>query len=172
MPRRTTALAAFALVLTPVLSSCGFNNATDRENTIAVGASDRSGQADVLAAVVVSAEDGTGVFIASLANNSLKEPISLTGVTGEGITVTGFSDVELPEGGFVNLAEGKSAIKVSGDFEAGNFIPVTLEFSNGEQISLKAQVRRNCGDYADVVGLRDGADVCPSGNDLTPEGGH
>ena len=172
MPRRTTALAAFALVLAPVLSSCGFDYATDRDYAVTLGANDRSGEVDVLSGVIVSAEDGNGVLAVSLANGSSEEPISLTEVSGEGVTVTGFSEVEVPESGFVNLADGDSPIKVSGDFEAGNFVPLTLAFSNGEQISIKMQVRRNCGDYADVVGLPDGDETCPSGNDLLDDGGH
>ncbi len=171
-PRRTTALAALALLLAPALSSCGFDYATDRDYPVTVGATDRSGEVDVLSGVVVSAEDGEGVVVTSLANNSATESISLTELTGEGVTVSGFSEVEVPESGFVNLADGDSPIKVSGDFEAGNFIPLTLAFSNGDQISIKMQVRRNCGDYADVAGLREGAEICPSGNDLLDEGGH
>ena len=172
MPRRTTALAAFALVLAPVLSSCGFEEATDFENNIIVGANDRSGEVDVLAAVVVSAEDGEGVFVATLTNTSTTEPITLIGITGEGLTITEPSMLEVRKGGFVNLAEGDTPIEVSGDFEAGNYVPVTLEFSNGEQAVMQVPVRRNCGDYADVSGLPDGEDVCPSGNDLMHEGDH
>ena len=171
MPRRTTALASFALVLAPVLSSCGFDNATDRDYTPGVGANDRSGQAAVAAGVVVSGEDGEGVLIASFSNKSTTEAISLTDVTAEDITVEGVPELEIPQGGFHNLAEDKDPITLSGDFVAGNFVPVTLAFSNGEQVTIKMPVVRNCGDYADVPGLRGGEETCPSGNDLIHEGG-
>lgn len=42
--RRKTALASLAIVLAPVLSSCGFNYATDREYTPGVGSYDISGE--------------------------------------------------------------------------------------------------------------------------------
>ena len=60
-----------ALLLTAALSSsCGFELGTDRIYTPANGANDRDGEIDVLSAQVVSPEPGTGVFIASLCNNS------------------------------------------------------------------------------------------------------
>lgn len=172
MPRRATALAAFALVLAPVLSSCGFDYATDRDYTPAVGANDRSGQAAVLAGVVVSAEDGEGVFVASLANKSVDEPVTLTDITGEDVTIEGVSEIELAPEGFHNFADGKSPVKVTGDFVAGNWVHTTLSFDNGDEVSVRVPVVRNCGDYADVAGLRGGDEVCPSGNDEIHEGDH
>ncbi len=53
--RRTTALSVGSLLLAaPLLSSCGFNYATDRPNTVAAGANNRDGAVDVLGAVIVS----------------------------------------------------------------------------------------------------------------------
>ena len=64
------ALSIGALVLAvPGVSACGFNYATDRENTIANGVSNKDGEVDVLNAVIVSSEDGSGTFIATLSNN-------------------------------------------------------------------------------------------------------
>ena len=71
------ALSIGALVLAvPGVSACGFNYATDRENTIVNGTNDQDGTVDVLNAVIVSSEDGSGTFIASLSNNSPDEAIS------------------------------------------------------------------------------------------------
>jgi len=56
--RRSVAVAA--LVITPLMTSCGFNQPTDRVYTPSVGVNDRSGQVDVLHALVVSGADGSG----------------------------------------------------------------------------------------------------------------
>ena len=77
-------IAAFAVLLAvPTLSSCGvnFSAQTDQVYTPAEGVNDRSGDVDVLNALVVADTDGTGRFIAGLANNTDKEE-TLTGITG------------------------------------------------------------------------------------------
>ena len=61
--------AAGALALATALSSCGFDYATDRVYTPGAGPNDRDGQVDVLGAVVVSGQDGSGTLVASFANN-------------------------------------------------------------------------------------------------------
>lgn len=170
--RRTTAIASLAFVLAPVLSSCGFDYATDRDYTPGVGANDRSGTVAVLAGVVVSDSDGNGVVVASLANKSVDETVTLSSVSGEGLTLGDVAEVELGPQGFENLAETESPITVSGDFVAGNFVPVTFAFDNGDQAEMSLPVVRNCGDYANVAGLPAGADRCESGNDLEHESGH
>lgn len=170
--RRTTALASLALVLAPVLSSCGFDYATDRDYTPGVGANDRSNTVAVLAGVVVSDSDGNGVVVASLANKSVEETVTLTGVSGQGLTVGDVAEVELAPQGFENLATAESPIAVTGDFVAGNFVPVTFAFDNGEQAEMKLPVVRNCGPYAEVAGLEAGPERCASGNDLESESGH
>lgn len=101
--RRKTALATFAIVLAPVLSSCGFDYATDYENSITVGTNDRSGAVDVLSAHVVSDQAGRGVFIASLANNESDEAIELTGVTSEQADISAFAPIEVAPQSLVNL---------------------------------------------------------------------
>ncbi|MBE7324703.1 hypothetical protein IEQ44_08560 [Nocardioides sp. Y6] len=170
--RRTTALASLALVLAPVLSSCGFDYATDRDYTPGVGANDRSNTVAVLAGVVVSDGEGGGVVVASLSNKSVDETVTLTGLSGQGLTVGEVAEVELAPQGFENLATSDSPISVSGDFEAGNFVPVTFMFDNGEQAEMKLPVVRNCGPYAEVAGVPAGSERCESGNDLEQESGH
>jgi hypothetical protein len=159
--RRVTALASLALVLAPVLSSCGFDYATDRVNTITVGANDEDGQVRVLNALVVSPEPGEGVLIASLANNSTQDDSTLEEVLAEdGLTVEGLEPVELAPKGFANLAKSESPIMISGDFEAGDFVTVTFAFSHGEQVEMDVPVRANCGDYAEVAGVPAGDTSC------------
>ena len=68
--RRKIALALTgAMLAVPALTSCGFNKATDRVYTPAAGVNDQDAMVDVLGAVIVSGQDGSGTFIASFANN-------------------------------------------------------------------------------------------------------
>src|SRR5215203_336585 len=78
LSRRNLALSLGALVLAvPGISACGFNYATDRDYTPGNGPNDQQGTVDVLNAVVVSGEQGSGTFVASLSNNSPDEAVSL-----------------------------------------------------------------------------------------------
>jgi hypothetical protein len=124
------------------VTACGFNYATDRANTISNGAHNQDGSVDVLNAVIVSAEDGSGTFIATLSNNDQEQPASLESLSfGSSATAqaASFSPIEVPKGGVVNLANG-AGIKVSGDFKAGEFVRVTLGFDNGESADLNVPV--------------------------------
>lgn len=152
LPRKL-ALATAALALTaPLLASCGFDYATDRVYTPAAGTNDRDGAVDVLGAVVVSTEPGSGTFIASLSNNSTEEPATLEGVSGEGVDSAGFQPVEVPAGSLVNLADPAADIELTGALEAGDFLELTLTFDNGEEASLEVPVVPNSGDYAGLDG--------------------
>ena len=152
--RRSLALAAGALALAvPALSSCGFDYATDRIYTPAAGVNDRDATVDVLGAVVVSAEEGSGVFVASFSNNSNEEEGLVEGIEGE-VTAEAFEPVEVPVGGFVNLAD-EGGAEVTGDFEAGNFVSLTILFGDGEQVQMDVPVVPNCGVYEGLDGVSD-----------------
>ena len=135
LSRRKLATAIGALVLAvPALSACGFNYATDREYTPGNGTNYQDGVVDVLNAVIVAGEDGSGTFIASLSNNAPDESISLDALSfgsNSTIEVAPFDPVEVPPMTLVNLGEGQG-IKVSGDIVKGDFIELSLAFSNGE----------------------------------------
>ena len=98
-PRPRLALLIGALVLAvPGVSACGFNYATDRENTIVNGTNYQDGEVDVLNALIVSSEDGSGTFIATLANNSPDEAISFESLgfgASSTVEVASFSPVEV-----------------------------------------------------------------------------
>ena len=153
--RRTLALATCVLaVCAPVLASCGFDYATDRIYTPATGVNNREASVDVLGAVIVSAQEGSGTFVASFANNSTEESAtveSLEGVDQEPLTADGFSTVDVPAGGLVNLAD-EDGVPVNGEFAAGDFVPVTIEFGNGERVELDVPVVTNCGYYEGLDG--------------------
>jgi hypothetical protein len=150
MQPRLLATAVAVLALAVPLSSCGFDYATDRDYTPAGGANNREGDVDVLSAVVVSAAEGSGTFIASLANNDPENPETFTGVSGEeegSITAEEFEPVEIAPGGLVNLAEPPAEIVVTGDFTAGDVVPLSLDFGNGERVSLNVPVVSNDSGY-------------------------
>jgi hypothetical protein len=153
--RRKIALALTgAMLAVPALSSCGFNKATDRVYTPAAGVNDQDTNVDVLGAVIVSGQEGSGTFVASFANNVPDEEVtveSLAGAGGTTIQVESFEPIAVPAGGFVNLAD-EGGIPVTGSFSAGDFVPVTVSFSNGERATMKVPVVADEGDYEGLDG--------------------
>ena len=151
--RRSLALTTAAVALaTTGLSSCGFDYATDRYYTPSVGTNDHDGTVKVLAAVIVSTEPGSGTFIASLSNGDQEHDVSLTELGMTDGTPIDFEPVVVEKGKLVNLAEPPADLKITGDFEAGDFIELALGFDNGEQVVLDVPVVKNGGYYADLDG--------------------
>ncbi|HET6625531.1 MAG TPA: hypothetical protein VFG63_04015 [Nocardioidaceae bacterium] len=154
--RRSIAAAAVALAV-PVVSSCGsnFQPPTDQVYQPGVGANDRSGQVDVLNALIVSGEDGSGTVIAGLVNNNTDEPDKLTSVSGAGadrsISVSSSgAQVEIDPDGFYQLAD-KGEISVTGDqIKPGRFVELTFSFENAESIDIDVPVVANTDEFADV----------------------
>jgi hypothetical protein len=143
-PRPRLALLIGALVLAvPGVSACGFQYATDRENTIVNGTNNKDGVVDVLNTVIVSSEDGSGTFIASLANNSPDEAISFESLgfgTNSTMQVASFSPIEVAPHGLVNLADEEQGIKVAGEFKTGDFIELSVGFDNGETAEMDVPI--------------------------------
>lgn len=154
--RRSLALVSGALLIALPLSSCGFDRATDRVNNIAQGGTNRDATVDVLNAVVVSAEEGSGTFIVTLVNNDQEEDGSLEGLTSddaERAQVSEFSAITVEPGGMVNLAaDDQEGIPVEGDFGPGDSLPMTIQLSGGQVVSLDVPVVHNCYEYAGIDG--------------------
>jgi len=143
MQLRPLAIAAAVLALAAPLSSCGFDYATERDYTPGSGANNREGVVDVLSAVVVSGAEGSGTFVASLSNNDIEEEQTFTGLSaGDGATVEAaeFEPVEIVAGGLVNLAEPPAEIVLTGEFGAGDVVPLAVDFGNGERVMLNVPV--------------------------------
>ena len=143
MRLRSLATAAAIIALAAPLTSCGFDNATEREYDVNSAGENRDGTVDVLSAVVVLGTEGSGTFVATLSNNDGTEEQSLTGLAGgEGASIEAaeFEPVTIPADGLVNLAEPPAGLVVTGDFAAGNFVPMSIDFGNGERISLNVPV--------------------------------
>ena len=146
-------IAAAALVLTaPTLAACGFNVQTDQVYQAAVGVDDRSASVDVLNAVVVTAKDGEGAFIATFVNNSTEDPAKVLSISAEGQDIV--IGKELAPEGLLNLADEESPVTVTGSNVApGKFVSVTIEFDTGEQTVVNAPVVAAEGDYEGIHDL-------------------
>jgi hypothetical protein len=155
MQHRLLVTAAAVVALAASLSSCGFDYATDRVYNVTSASENREGEVDVLSAVVVSAAEGSGTFIASLSNNDPEEEQTFTAVAGEDASVTAaeFEPIAISPGGLVNLAEPAAGIVLTGEFEAGDVVPLTVDFGNGERVSLNVPV------VADDSGYWEGMDA-------------
>lgn len=163
--RRKLALAAGLVALgAPVLSSCGFDYATDRPNVIAHGGFHVDGDGmRVLATRIVAADSHAGVFIATIALNptanaatDAADAPTLTGLAARdsaySLQVGDFKPIAVGDSGSVNLADPSiGGIPVTGDFKAGSSVPLTLTFSDGETVSLQTPVVTRCHEFADVV---------------------
>ncbi len=149
--RRNTALALSALLLAaPALSSCGFNYATDIDYTPAVGVHNRDASVDVLGAVIVSGQPDSGTLIASFVNNNQTETATfdfLAGARGNSIQPQDFAPLDIEPASLVNLAT-DGGIVITGTFQAGEFVPLTIGLTNGERITIKVPVVEESGDFA------------------------
>ena len=153
--RRSLALLTGALLLTAPLGACGFDPATNRVYTPAAGTNDRGATVDVLNAVVVSAEEGSGTLVASFVNNSLEEAATVETVAARdqaAAEVPDFQPIEVPPNTLVNLAEDDQGIAVEGDFAAGDVIPMVIELAGGELIEIDVPVVSNCGAFEGIDG--------------------
>ncbi|MEQ7847186.1 hypothetical protein [Nocardioides kribbensis] len=171
LPRRLTlAVGALALVA-PTLTSCGFNLGTDRPYTPAAGTNFVNGSFKVLGATVVSAAPGAGTLVVGLNNDDPLEPITLTAVDARTspddaselpIEVASFDPVEIAPLGFVNLVDVDPAIGVTGDFIAGDVLPMTFTLDSGETVDLGVPVVAACDEY-------EGFDVADTGETRSGE---
>ena len=161
--RRTLALTIGAILLL-ALTGCVKQFATDRPYTPAAGTNNQDAEVDVLNALIVATEDGSGTFIATFANNNPTEPTTLEaleGVDPAQLTASEFSPMEIAAGGALNLAT-DGGVEVTGEFELGDFVPVSVQFGNGEQVEMEVPVVPNCGDYAGLDGPSDEEACAPA----------
>lgn len=149
--RRT--IAAGAVLLVPLLASCGFDRPTDKVYNPGVGVNDRSGQVNVLHALIVSGEEGSGTVVASLVNSNGTQDDALTRIAGSGedssVSVTLNGSVDIPADGATQLAE--EGITAEGQsVKSGTFVELTFSFERGENVTLQVPVVANRGDFAEV----------------------
>ncbi|ROR92501.1 hypothetical protein [Nocardioides aurantiacus] len=148
--RRRLAAASLVLLL-PGLGACGFGAQTNKVYQPAVGSNARGESVDVLGAVVVSEDEGSGTFVASLVNTSLDQDDELTGITGEDVQVQLSEKVELRSDDILNLADA-GAVAVEGEgIRAGAYTRLTLEFASGQQTEINVPVVAPEEEFADVT---------------------
>jgi hypothetical protein len=151
MRRKFVGCAALVVLAVPTLSACnlsGFKYATDKPNTIANGGYHIEGDVHVLAARIVAPSDGTGKFIASISVDAHADAATLTSIEAEGLTFGEAEPITIEPHRMVNLFT-DGAIPVTGDFKAGQSIPVELTFSTlDEPIKVNAIVVTECHEYA------------------------
>jgi hypothetical protein len=166
--RRSWALAAGALLLAAPLASCGFDNATDRVYTPAAGTNDREATVDVLNAVIVSADEGSGTFLATFVNNDQTEDGVVEALTPDDDTAQfDFSPITIEPGGAVYLgAEGEEGVPVEGDIAAGGVVPLTVELSGGQVLRMTVPIVPNCHEFEGLDGTGGECEVAE------PEGEH
>lgn len=160
--RRSLALVTGALLLAAPLSSCGFDLATDRIYTPAAGANERDASVDILNAVIVSAEEGSGTFVATFVNNDTEQPASVQGLapsqSGAGsdpdqiAAFPQFSPIEIEPGGLLNLAGEEQGVAVEGDFKAGDVVSLEVQLSGGEVVEVDTPVVPNCHEFEGIDG--------------------
>jgi len=177
--RKLALVGGLAVLAVPALSACGsFDYATDRPNVIANGGYDLDSNIRVNAARIVSAEDNQGVFIATFTLNPTVGAAtagspnpSFTGLTmgssessdasagatqgaseSTSVEAKSFKPIKIGDSGMVNLADPKTGgVPVTGTFKAGDIVPLTLSFSDGEKVTVQVPVVTQCGPYASVV---------------------
>jgi hypothetical protein len=114
---------------------------------------DRSSEVDVLGAVVVSAEPGSGMLIASLVNNDEGRVDKLTDIQGEGVQVAIGATPEIPAGGLVNFADkAVGGIPLQGaKVKAGGYVTFQLSFENADPVTIEVPVVTDTGPYAGLA---------------------
>jgi hypothetical protein len=146
-------IAVTAIVLAPVLFSCGFNQPTDRVYTPGVGVNERDGEVDVLNALVVTGAPGSGSLVATLSNN-LDESDALVRVAGSGedsaLRVDLGGPLEVRPGGSLSVSD-EAEVPVEGEaIKAGAFVELTFTFENAGTAKLQVPVVPRRGPYADI----------------------
>jgi hypothetical protein len=167
---RLLTAAGVLLLAAPVLTSCGFDYATDRPYQPGVGTNDHDGKVDVLAAVVVSAEDGAGTLVTSFSNNDADKEATVQTIAGTGddaaLTLSKFDPIQIPAGGIVNLADADTPITVEGDYKTGDFLSLEFTFGDGTSATLDVPTVPDCYEYA---GLDASAQTPTPADECKPE---
>lgn len=143
-PRRIAALAVSATALL-ALTGCGtnFSAQTNQSYDAGVGSNHRDGTVNVLNALFVDNTDGTATFSAALLNKDTSAH-RLTAVTattdgGTPITVKLAGKPELESQMLYSPGE-TGDILLTGEFPAGGFVKVTLDFEDVAPVTINAPV--------------------------------
>ena len=165
------ALAGALVLALAGLTSCGFDLATDRPYTPSEGTNDDGGEIQIRSALVVAAQPNGGTFVVTLVNSATTEEDgsdpALTGVSGPNLEVGEFDPIEVGPNEAVNLAT-EGGVTMSGDFDAGQMLPLTLTFADGSTSQLNVPVVPACKEHKGLD-LTEASDNIPYDCDFEPE---
>lgn len=168
--------AAGALALATVVSSCGFDYATDRVYTPGAGVNDRDANVDVLAAVIVSAQKGSGTFIASFANNDQEKSATVTSIAGAGddaaVQAESFQPITIDAGQLVNLATDGGVILKGDAVSSGGNVTLEIGFGDGESVQMDVPVVPPCHEYEGLDKSGDGTGAIDECTVESPDASH
>ena len=102
-----------------------------------------------------TAQPDSGTFIATFVNDSSTKANSVESIMGsdegQGVTAPKFKTVRLDPNGMVNLAT-DGGPKVTGTFDIGSYVPMTITFGDGTEVSVDVPVVPNCEEWAGLDG--------------------
>lgn len=170
---RGAALAATTLALSAPLTACGFDVATNRVYTPAMGANARDASVDVLGAVIVANEAGAGNLVATFVNNSSTDGVELVSVESAGDPAAQVEPqaIDLGPRDAVNLAD-EGGLPTSGDFALGQFVPLTFTFNTGEgteRVDMQVAVVPDSDEFAGLGPSETGTER-PASDSVEPSG--
>lgn len=141
--------AAGVVLAAGLTTSCGFSPQTNLVNNIAEGAEERSGTVDVLNAVVIAGEADLGVFSASLVNPRDEDLATFAGLvpTDDVAELGEYDSADVPAGELVDLSD-TGGVPVQGDFRAGQYVSVTLDLTEHEDVTMNVPVVTPCNQFS------------------------
>ncbi|MFT4010898.1 MAG: hypothetical protein QM655_12750 [Nocardioidaceae bacterium] len=141
------------MLAAPVLAACStnFNTPTDQDYIPAAGISDRSGNVDVLNALVVTGSDGSGTVVTTLVNNTAtNDRLTAVTVDGQATTLGTEADTEIPATGTLKLPEQAEVFATGANLKPGSYVSVSFTFANAEAVTVSVPLFKNEGDYASI----------------------
>ena len=158
--RRRLAATALATTALLALGACGtgFSAQTNQVYQAGVGANHR-GDLDVLNTLFVANEDGSATLSASIVNNTDAEDelesVDVTTLDGKPLEVRS-TEKRLPlKPGILSLVGGASdagGFWITKGATAGNYVKVTLTFTDAAPITIEAPVVTRTAEYEKVSG--------------------
>ena len=150
--------ATFAATALLALSACGFEAQTNQQYQAAAGANSH-GDVDVLNAMVVANEDGSGTVSAALVNKTDDQQslssVTATTLTGDELPVRGLrSLLPLPSQVLANLgfATDAGGFVITEGAEAGRYVKLTFSFTDAAAVTIEVPVVARTAEHEKVTG--------------------
>jgi hypothetical protein len=145
-------LAATVVLLAPALVGCStnFKAQTDQVYIPGRGVNDRTSTVNVLNALVVSGEAGSGRVVATLVGVT-DEADELLGVTVDGTEAEITGEAEIGALGRNNLLDDAEVTAEAEGIAAGDFVEVRFTFAEAEPVTLDVPVVPPVSEFADQL---------------------